>query len=140
MPEGSYSMFSLYLRNKKYQTKAAMAIEARIRQDADVNPQINVTSRALAMKTHPTNIGKGIEKQIDPKKPENEWKGVKYGVETLYDEIPQIKTVLNIHAIALTVPPKAFHDIQWILLLRCSCPSAQQCPCKHGRCIRLAGQ
>jgi hypothetical protein len=41
------------------------------------------------MKTHPTNIGKGIEKQIDTKKPENEWKGVKYGVETLYDEIPQ---------------------------------------------------
>ena len=104
MPEGSYSMFSLYLRNKKYQTKAAMAIEARIRQDADVNPQINVTSRALAMKTNPTNIGKGIEKQVDSRKAENEWKGVKYGVETLYDEIPQIKTVMNIvHIVATTI-------------------------------------
>ena len=78
-------------------------IEARIKQDADNNPEINVTSRLLAMQTNPTNIGKGIEKQIDPRKPENEWKGVKYGVETLYDEIPQIKSVLNIVHIITTV-------------------------------------
>ena len=103
MPEGGYSMFSIYLRDKDQQTKAANAIEARIRQDSDVNPEINVTSRALAMKTHPTNVGKGLERQIDTKKPENEWKGVKYGVETLYDEIPQIKTVLNIVHIITTV-------------------------------------
>jgi putative ABC transport system permease protein len=56
-----------------------------------------------AAKKYPTNIGKGIERQIDPKYPENEWKGVKYGVETLYDEIPQIKTVLNIVHIVTTV-------------------------------------
>ena len=103
MPEGGYSMFSIYLRDNDKQTKAANMIEARIRQDSEVNPEINVTSRALAMKTHPTNIGKGIEKQIDVKKPENEWKGVKYGVETLYDEIPQIKTVLNVVHIITTV-------------------------------------
>lgn len=103
MPEGGYSMYSIYLNDKNQQTKAANAIEARIRQDSEKNPEINVTSRALAMKTHPTNIGKGIEKQIDPKKPENEWKGVKYGVETLYDEIPQIKTVLNIVHIITTI-------------------------------------
>ena len=103
MPEGGYSMFSIYLRDNDKQTKAANMIEARIRQDSEVNPAINVTSRALAMKTHPTNIGKGIEKQVDTKKPENEWKGVKYGVETLYDEIPQIKTVLNVVHIITTV-------------------------------------
>ena len=103
MPEGGYSMYSIYLNDKNQQTKAANAIEARIRQDSEKNPEINVTSRLLAMKTHPTNIGKGIEKQIDPKKPENEWKGVKYGVETLYDEIPQIKTVLNIVHIITTI-------------------------------------
>lgn len=103
MPEGGYSMFSIYLRDNDKQTKAANMIEARIRQDSEVNPEINVTSRALAMKTHPTNIGKGIEKQVDTKKPENEWKGVKYGVETLYDEIPQIKTVLNVVHIITTV-------------------------------------
>ena len=103
MPEGGYSMFSIYLRDNDKQTKAANMIEARIRQDSEVNPEINVTSRALAMKTNPTNIGKGIEKQIDVKKPENEWKGVKYGVETLYDEIPQIKTVLNVVHIITTV-------------------------------------
>ena len=91
MPEGGYSIFSIYLRNKNQQTKAAIAIENRIRQDQEINPEINVTDRALAMKTNPTNIGKGIEKQVDVNKPENEWKGVKYGIETLYDEIPQIK-------------------------------------------------
>ena len=103
MPEGGYSMFSIYLRDKNQQTKAAMAIENRIRQDSEKNPEINVTSRLEAMKKYPTNVGKGIEKQIDPKKPENEWKGVKYGVETLYDEIPQIKTVLNIVHLVTTV-------------------------------------
>ena len=104
MPEGGYSIFSIYLRDKDKQTKAANAIEARIRKDSEVNPQINVTDRMLAMKTNPNNVGKGIEKQIDVSKPENEWKGVKYGVETLYDEIPQIKTVMNIvHIVATTI-------------------------------------
>ena len=104
MPEGSYSMFSIYLRDNNKQTKAANMIEERIRKDSLNNPEINVTSRALAMQTNPTNIGKGIEKQIDVRKPENEWKGVKYGVETLYDEIPQIKTVMNIvHIVATTI-------------------------------------
>ena len=104
MPEGSYSMFSLYLRDKNQQTKAAVALENRIRQDAEKNPELNVTSRAQAMKTNPTNIGMGIEKQVDSRKPENEWKGVMYAIETLYDEIPQIKTVMNIvHIVATTI-------------------------------------
>ncbi len=104
MPEGGYSMFSVYLRNKQQQTRAADKIEERIRADHETNPEINVTSRAEAMRTNPKNIGRGIEKQVDPKNPENEWKGVKYGVETLYDELPQIKTVLNIvHAITMTI-------------------------------------
>ena len=103
MPAGGYSMYAIYLKDKNQQTKAANMVEARIRQDSEKNPEINVTSRLEAMKTNPTNIGMGIEKQIDPSKPENEWKGVKYGVETLYDEIPQIKTVLNIVHIVTTV-------------------------------------
>ena len=103
MPEGSYSMFSIYLRDSDKQTKAAMAIEARIRQDEQTNPNVHVTSRLLAMQTNPTNIGKGIEKQVDVRKSENEWQGTKYAVETLYDEIPQIKTVMNIVHIVATV-------------------------------------
>ncbi len=103
MPAGGYSMYAIYLKDKNQQTKAANMVEARIRQDSEKNPEINVTSRLEAMKTNPTNIGMGIEKQVDPSKPENEWKGVKYGVETLYDEIPQIKTVLNIVHIITTV-------------------------------------
>lgn len=103
MPEGGYSMFSLYLKDKNQQTKAAMLIENAIHADHENNPEINATSRLEAMKTNPNNIGKGIEKQLDVRKPENEWKGVKYGVETLYDEIPQIKTVLNIVHVITTV-------------------------------------
>ena len=103
MPEGGYSMFSLYLKDKNQQTKAAMMIENAIHADHETNPEINATSRLEAMKTNPTNIGRGIEKQLDVRKPENEWKGVKYGVETLYDEIPQIKTVLNIVHVITTV-------------------------------------
>ena len=103
MPAGGYSMYAIYLKDKNQQTKAANMVEARIRQDSEKNPEINVTSRLEAMKTNPTNIGMGIEKQVDPGKPENEWKGVKYGVETLYDEIPQIKTVMNIVHIVTTV-------------------------------------
>ena len=103
MPQGGYSMFSIYLRDNNAQTKAAMMIEARIRQDHENNPEINVTNRALAMKTNPTNVGAGIEKQIDSRKPENEWQGVMYGVETLYDEIPQIKTVLYIVHLVTTI-------------------------------------
>ena len=103
MPVGGYSMYAIYLKDKNQQTKAANMVEARIRQDSEKNPEINVTSRLEAMKTNPTNIGMGIEKQVDPSKPENEWKGVKYGVETLYDEIPQIKTVMNIVHIVTTV-------------------------------------
>lgn len=103
MPAGGYSMYAIYLKDKNQQTKAANMVEARIRQDSEKNPEINVTSRLEAMKTNPTNIGMGIEKQVDPSKPENEWKGVKYGVETLYDEIPQIKTVMNIVHIVTTV-------------------------------------
>ena len=56
------------------------------------------------MQTNPTNIGMGIEKQVDKRKPENEWNGVMYAIETLYDEIPQIKTVMNIvHIVATTI-------------------------------------
>ena len=104
MPEGGYSMYAIYLRDKNKQAKAADMIEARIRKDEEVNPEIHVTSRLEAMKKYPKNVGKGIEKQIDPKNPENEWKGVKYGVETLYDEIPQIKTVLlYVHVITTII-------------------------------------
>lgn len=104
MPEGGYSMFSIFLPNKSKQVKAAIEIEARIREDHEKNPEINVTNRDLARTTNPTNIGQGIEKQIDPKNPENEWQGVMYGVETLYDEFPQIQTVLFwVHAIATII-------------------------------------
>ena len=51
MPAGGYSMYAIYLRDKNQQTKAANMVEARIRQDSEKNPEINVTSRLEAMKT-----------------------------------------------------------------------------------------
>lgn len=96
IPEGGYSTFTIFLNNKNDQNKVANLLEAKIRQDG-----VNVSSRFEAMKTNPNNIGKGIEKQFDPKN--NEWEGVKYGVETLYDEVPAIKSVLNIVHIVTTV-------------------------------------
>jgi len=87
IPEGGYSTFTIFLNNKKDQTKVANLLEAKIREDG-----VNVTSRTEAMKTNPNNIGKGIEKQVVAKS--NQWEGTKYAVETLYDEIPAIKSVL----------------------------------------------
>ena len=96
IPEAGFSTFTVNLRNKKDQAKVANKIEALIRADG-----VQVTSRLEAMKTNPTNVGKGIEKQIDPKK--QTWEGTKYAVETLYDEVPAIKTVLSIVHTVTTV-------------------------------------
>ena len=97
MPSDSYSTFTIFLENKNDQTKVANLIESKIRADG-----LNVTSRIEAMKTNPTNIGKGIEKQFDTSK--FTWEGTKYAVETLYDEVPAIKTVLNtVHVVSTVI-------------------------------------
>jgi len=96
IPEDGYSTFTIFLNNKNDQTKVANLLEAKIREDG-----VNVTSRLEAMKTNPNNIGKGIEKQVDAKN--HSWEGTMYAVETLYDEIPAIKSVLNIVHIVTTV-------------------------------------
>ncbi|MBQ4497210.1 MAG: ABC transporter permease, partial [Spirochaetaceae bacterium] len=96
IPEASYSTFTVNLKNKNRQTKVANMIEELIRKDG-----VNVTSRLEAMKTNPANVGKGIEKQVDPKN--FDWEGTKYAVETLYDEVPAIKTVLSIVHTVTTV-------------------------------------
>ena len=96
MPEDGYSTFTIFLNNRKDQNKAAMIIENLIRADG-----VQVTSRIDAMMSNPTNIGKGIEKQIY--KDENQWEGTKYAVETLNDEIPQLQTVMNVVHVVTTV-------------------------------------
>ncbi|MCR4952508.1 MAG: ABC transporter permease [Treponema sp.] len=96
IPEGGYSTFTIFLKNKNEQTAVANKIESLIRADG-----FNVSSRIDAMKTNPTNIGRGIDKQFTSE--EQQWEGVKYAVETLYDEIPAIKTVLNVVHTVTTV-------------------------------------
>lgn len=96
MPADSYSTFTIFLENKNEQTKVANLIENKIREDG-----LCVTSRLQAMKETPNNIGKGLEKQLDTKS--YNWVGTKYAVETLYDEVPAIKTVLNTVHVVTTV-------------------------------------
>ena len=97
IPEGGYTTFTIFLENKNHQAKVADKIEALIRKDGK-----NVTSRKEAMRTNPTNVGRGIEKQVKPELVS--WEGTKYAVETLYDEVPAIRTVLNVvHIITTTI-------------------------------------
>ena len=96
IPEGGYSTFSIFLKNKNNQAKVAKQIEDKIRSD-----EKNVSSIVQAMKTNPANIGKGIEKQFTSE--EEQWSGVKYEISTLYYEVPAIKTVLSVVHIITTV-------------------------------------
>lgn len=96
IPEGGYSTFTIQLKNRKQQNKVANLIEKRIRDDG-----YNVTSRLDAMLSNPGNIGRGVDKQL--RKDEYQWEGTKYAVESLYDELPAIKTVMNIVHIVATV-------------------------------------
>ena len=96
IPEGGYSTFTIFLKNKNKQSKVANKLEAMIREDG-----YNVSSRAEAIARYPSNPGRGIDKQFTDK--EIIWEGTKYGVETLNDEIPAIQTVMNIVHIVTTV-------------------------------------
>lgn len=97
IPEGGYSTFTIFLNDKNKQDRVAQMIEERIRRDG-----INVSSRMQAMRTNPNNIGRGIDKQFVGE--ENLWEGTKYGVMSLNDEVPAMKTVMNvIHTITLVI-------------------------------------
>ena len=97
LPEGGYTTFTVYLENKNDQYKLAQFIEEEIRKNGKP-----VTERALAVETNPANIGKGIEKQLTPE--EIQWDGIKYAIETIYDELPFLSYVFfYVHAITLTI-------------------------------------
>ena len=89
IPEDGYTNFAINLKNKKHQEAVANEIEEMLRADGK-----NVSSRAKAFETNPSSIGTGIDKQFTGE--EYQWDGVKYGVEAMNDEIPQIKVVLGI--------------------------------------------
>lgn len=96
IPKDGYSIFTIYLKNKNEQEKVAIQLENLIRADG-----FNVSSREEAKKISPKNIGKGIDKQFVGD--ENIWEGTKYGIETLDDEVPALKTVMNVVHIVTTV-------------------------------------
>ena len=96
IPEGGYSAFTIFLKNKNSQEKVARMLEEKIREDG-----VNVTSLETAKKTNPKNIARGLEKQLSEK--EYQWEGTKYCVTTLYNQVPAIKTVMNVVHIITTV-------------------------------------
>lgn len=97
IPEGGYSTFTIFLNDKTQQEKVADKIEALIRAD-----NILVSDRHLAIRNNPSNPGKEINKQFISA--DQQWEGVKYGVECLEDAVPMIKTVLNVvHTITTTI-------------------------------------
>lgn len=96
IPEGGYTTFSIYLKNKKEQLKVALQIEQLIKNDGK-----NVTTRAEAQKISPLNIDKGIDKQLTSE--EYQWEGTKYGVECLNDAIPALKSVMSVVHTVTTV-------------------------------------
>ncbi|MCQ2612691.1 MAG: ABC transporter permease [Treponemataceae bacterium] len=96
LPEDGYSSFSIFLKDRNKQDAVAAKLENLIRQDG-----IPVSSRLLAYQTNPNAPAAGITKQFS--NDEYQWEGTKYGVETLSDAIPQIKTILSIVHIVTTV-------------------------------------
>ena len=97
IPEGGYTTFTIFLKNKNKQAFVANQIENAIRADG-----IPVSSRIEAYKNYPKNPGKGIHKQFIDK--EQVWEGTKYGVETLQDAIPSIAVALSVvHTVCTTI-------------------------------------
>ena len=97
IPEGGYSTFTIFLNDKTQQEKVANKIEDLIRKD-----NILVSDRRLAVMNNPSNPGKEINKQFISA--DQQWEGVKYGVECLEDAVPMIKTVLSVvHTITTTI-------------------------------------
>ncbi len=89
IPYGGYNYLSLYLRNKKLQTRVALAIEDSVRADG-----VPTSDLRLARRTNPTNPERGLDKQFIGDS--NLWEGTKYGVETLDDGVPALKSAMNI--------------------------------------------
>lgn len=97
IPEGGYSTFTIFLNRKNLQDIVAQLIEEKIRADG-----VNVSSRMEAIRTNPSNIGRGIDKQFIGD--DIVWDGVKYGVISLNDQIQAMKTVMNvIHIITFVI-------------------------------------
>ena len=89
IPEGGYNYYSVYLKNKKHQNKVALQIEDAIRKD-----EVPVSDLRLARRTNPNDPERALNKQFLGEK--NQWEGTKYGIESLNDGAPQLKTAMSI--------------------------------------------
>ena len=89
IPEGGYTSFAIYLKNKNDQVKVAVQMENLL-----LAAGANCSTRAQAIQIAPANIARGINKQFTDEN--QQWEGTKYGVECLNDAVPAIKTVLSV--------------------------------------------
>ncbi len=103
IPEGGYNFLSLYLKNRAQQTRMAYALEDLIRMD-----NVPVSDLRLARKNYPSDPDRGIDKQFVGNS--NLWEGCKYGIETLDDSVPALKSAMNIVHVVTT-------DILLVILL-----------------------
>lgn len=96
IPEGGYNFFSIYLKDKNQQNRVALLLQDAIKKDGQ-----NVADLRLARQTNPSNVERGLNKQLLGE--ENSWEGVKYVVESLDDGAPALKTAMNIVHLVTTI-------------------------------------
>ncbi|MCQ2596819.1 MAG: FtsX-like permease family protein [Treponema sp.] len=94
LPEDSYTMFSISLKEKNKQNAVAQVLENKIREDGNI-----VTSRADAYKAAPTNPAGNFRKQLNNTLEE----GTLYSAFSLTDAIPQLGTVVQVVHIVTTI-------------------------------------
>jgi len=94
LPEDSYTMFSISLKNKKTQNAVAQTLENKIRQDG-----FTVTSRTDAYKAAPSNPAGNFRKQLNNTLVE----GTLYCAFSLADAVPQLQTVIQIVHLVTTI-------------------------------------
>jgi len=94
LPEDSYTMFSISLKDKSKQNAVAQLLEDKIRQDGK-----NITSRLQAYKEAPTNPAGNFRKQLN----NSLVPGTLFAAFSLADAVPQLQTVTKVVHLVTTV-------------------------------------
>ncbi len=94
LPEDSYTMFSISLKDKTKQNVFAQILENKLREDGN-----HVTSRMEAYKASPNNPAGNFRKQLNNTLVD----GTLYCAYSLEDAIPQLQTVISIVHMVTTI-------------------------------------
>lgn len=94
LPEDSYTMFSISLKDKTKQNIVAQILENKLREDGK-----HVTSRMEAYKASPNNPAGNFRKQLNNTLVD----GTLYSAYSLTDAIPQLQTVVSVVHLVTTI-------------------------------------